>query len=382
VDGEIRAQIRALAMPQRYGRVRGAIVRVVGREQGQAERDEYRATGSEPAQRGRVRTPALVVCVDSQRPERQQQICGIVPRIGPPEEPDHKRKKGQAHSYGRWEQGAPAVGLGVRRRGLRAYDEPGGRRQRQERQRQGDDVRVQVCVQEREEGKLIDLTVRHHPGRVPVPPFRAKRHLRAIEQRSEATEHLRNGANHRERPAGCPCPQGAQSAEEQARLTEIAQHRHERRAQQAKAQRARQPASLVHASRDQIDHHAAGAHRRHGKKSRDGQIVGHRRHDAGGLDQRGHQRVPQVVVVHGTAGEPGIVRREPSALQNGIQIGQIHGLLPAHDGVPEIRVAVSDQSKGSKKDQERDFFGDYEPPPLLQELGQRAALNPGGRHPE
>ena len=80
----------------------------------------------------------------------------------------------------------------------------------------------------------------------------------------------------------------------------------------------------------------------HGEEHRHRQVEGDLRQNARQLDQRRRHELAEVVVVHVAAGEPGVVGRHRRAAGDGVEIGQVHRLLAAAGGMPEVRVERAD----------------------------------------
>ena len=214
---------------------------------------------------------------------------------------------------------------------------------------------MQVGVEEGEKGKLGDDrfvgSAGDGPAGVPVPL------VDADGQRLAAKDHLHRADDgpHPRRQAGDGALEGFQDAfgqfeQEQVDFAQVAQDGHE----QGAHQRPQNPPVRQFAlpPGDQVVGDAKGAQGRHGEPGGDGQVVGHIGHDADELDQRADHHLAEIVVIQIPPGEPGIVRRKLDALDDGVEIGQVHRLFAAHPGMPQVGVAPADEPKEEKEGQE------------------------------
>jgi hypothetical protein len=80
-----------------------------------------------------------------------------------------------------------------------------------------------------------------------------------------------------------------------------------------------------------------------GRQGGDRGVIGVAHLEAQELDRRSDDHVAEVVVVDIAAGEPGVVGREAQRADRRQQIREVHGLLPAHHRMPEVRMAQADQ---------------------------------------
>ncbi len=238
---------------------------------------------------------------------------------------------------------------------------------------------MKVGIEKGEEGELVDLPMRHHPAGVPIPPFAAEGELLPLGQQGpKAGEHLR----HRDKAGDGAgeahiLAQFLQAVHEQLELAQVAHHGHQERPHNTIVQRARQPLVLIFVSREKVKDHTRGPHRREGKAGGYGQIVSHPGHNGRQLDQRGHHDPTIVIVVNVTASKPGVVRGEITALDDGVEIGQVHRLLAARHRMPEIGVAASDEPKEQEEEQKEQLVGYQQAPASAQILRQRPSLRPG-----
>jgi len=181
-------------------------------------------------------------------------------------------------------------------------------------------------------------------------------------------------------------------------LAQVTQHRDEQGAQQPDEDGPAADAAHVEGTADaaplrpgavEVIGDAKGAHGRHGEPGRDDQVVGHGGRDADELDQRPDHDLAKVVIVEIAPGEPRVVGRKLGALDDGVQVGQVHGLFAALPGMPQVGVAPADDPEEAKERQEEDLADQHEaplPPARGEQLGhpppragqQHAAVRHGG----
>ena len=89
------------------------------------------------------------------------------------------------------------------------------------------------------------------------------------------------------------------------------------------------------------------------EQGRQGQVISKSWRQPQPFDQHAHDHETVVVIIQIAAGEPGVIRREGSALQHGGEIGQVHRLLAALPGVPQVRVPQPDEQESHKESQEQ-----------------------------
>jgi hypothetical protein len=83
------------------------------------------------------------------------------------------------------------------------------------------------------------------------------------------------------------------------------------------------------------------------------EVVGNGGDDAQQFDRRADQHKAVIVIVDVSAREPRIIRREGRALDDRVEVREIHRALAALGGMPEVRVAEADDQVERKKARKR-----------------------------
>ena len=142
------------------------------------------------------------------------------------------------------------------------------------------------------------------------------------------------------------------------RAVQIAQNRHKGDADQAHkygrpARRGTKNADAIvqlssGRSNEVVDDtvHAADGER---EECRHGEVECCRRHNAGHPDEHRREELPPIVVVEVAAAEPRVIRRHNCRPQHRVQIREVHRLLAAAIGMPQVRIRHPHQHERKKR---------------------------------
>ena len=197
---------------------------------------------------------------------------------------------------------------------------------------------MQIAVQEREVGELVDGLF-DDPGGAPE-----------IEVGGEAAAqqgvgHLRQGRQ----PGGVAAGPPAGDLEQLHQRVQVAQEQREPHRQQADSDGAL-PAP-PHAA-PEVESEGVDGPRRQREHRRQPQVVGHFGGDAQQPRRAGGEELSEVVVIDVAASPPGVVGREVVGAQHGVQVCEVHRLLAAEGGVPEVGVGHADRQQKQERAQE------------------------------
>ena len=109
-----------------------------------------------------------------------------------------------------------------------------------------------------------------------------------------------------------------------------------------------------------------------GEEEGDGEVECDSWVDSRGPDEGSHHELAPVVVVDVAAGEPRIVGRHVARLQDGVEVGHVHGLLAAQVGVPQVGIGHADEDEGEEGGEE-DGLARQQGPPSARDKGSDLA---------
>ena len=262
----------------------------------------------------------------------------------------------RAEGEAKGDVGGPGHDAQTPGRPSRAHDE--GEREPDGEDGQGDDEEVGVGVgeEEGEEGELGDAVVALGAEHAAAAPEVEGAEVLVAEDAAEALQEL-------------------------GRTVEVAEHGDKEGGQRAGEDRGGEAGAtvLVEAAfdeRGEVVDDGEGGGGGQGEEERDDESDRDGGEDAGELGEGGAHEEAEVVVVELAAGEPGVVGRHVRRLQDGVEVGEVHGLFAAEVEVPEVGVPHADGEHASEGDEEEDLAGDDDATVFAQELEDFAALAP------
>ena len=109
------------------------------------------------------------------------------------------------------------------------------------------------------------------------------------------------------------------------------------------------------------------------EEERHSKVVGHSRRNARRADHRRHHELTVVVVVQSAAGKPRVQRRHRGGPENRVQVGEVHGLLAAQVGVPQVRVCGAHEHECQERDEEEGLLRQEQSPSPSHKAQQAVA---------